>query len=31
LQPPRPEIIPSARLLQLAPEHDIEPDRDAAD
>jgi hypothetical protein len=30
LQPPRPEIIPSARLLQLA-EHDTEPDREAAD
>ena len=31
LQPPRPEIIPSARLLQLAAEHDTEPDREAAD
>ena len=31
LQPPRPEIIPSARLLQLAGEHDSEPDREAAD
>ena len=31
LQPPRPEIIPSARLLQLAAEHDSEPDREAAD
>ena len=30
LQPPRPEIIPSARLLQLAAEHDTEPDREAA-
>jgi hypothetical protein len=25
LQPPKPEIIPSARILQLAAEHDIEP------
>ena len=31
LQPPRPEIIPSARILQLAAEHDTEPDREAAD
>ena len=31
LQPPRPEIIPSERLLQLAAEHDSEPDREAAD
>ena len=31
LPPPRPEIIPSARLLQLAAEHDTEPDREAAD
>lgn len=31
LQPPRPEIIPSARLLQLAAEHDTEPDREAAE
>jgi TrwC relaxase/AAA domain len=31
LQPPRPEIIPSARLLQLAAEHDSELDREAAD
>ena len=31
LQPPRPEIIPSARLLELAAEHDSEPDREAAD
>ena len=30
LQPPKPEIIPSARILQLA-EHDTEPDREAAD
>jgi hypothetical protein len=31
LQPPRPEIIPLARLLQLAAERDTEPDREAAD
>jgi hypothetical protein len=31
LQPPRPEIIPSARLLQLVAEHDTEPDREAAE
>ena len=31
LQPPRPEIIPSARILQRAAEHDTEPDREAAD
>ena len=31
LQPPKPEIIPSARILQLAAEHDTEPDREAAD
>lgn len=31
LQPPRPEIITSARLLQLAAEHNTEPDREAAD
>jgi hypothetical protein len=31
LQAPRPEIIPSARLLQLAAEHDTEPDREAAE
>ena len=31
LQPPQPEIIPSARILQLAAEHDTEPDREAAD
>ena len=31
LQPPRPEIIPSARILQLAAEHDTEPDHEAAD
>ena len=26
LQPPKPEIIPSATILQLAAEHDIEPE-----
>jgi hypothetical protein len=26
LQPPKPEITPSARILQLATEHDIEPE-----
>ena len=26
LRPPKPEIIPSARILQLAAEHDIEPE-----
>jgi hypothetical protein len=31
LQPPRPEIIPSAGILQLAVEHDTEPDHEAAD
>ena len=31
LQPPKPEIIPSARILQLAAERDTEPDREAAD
>ena len=31
LQPPKPEIIPPARILQLAVEHDTEPDREAAD
>jgi uncharacterized protein YdbL (DUF1318 family) len=31
LQPPRPEIIPSVRLLEFAAEHDPEPDREAAD
>jgi hypothetical protein len=31
LQPPKPEIIPSARILQLAAEHDTEPDHEAAD
>ena len=31
LRPPKPEIIPSARILQLAAEHDTEPDREAAD
>ncbi len=31
LQPRKPEIIPSARILQLAAKHDTEPDREAAD
>jgi hypothetical protein len=31
LQPPKPEIIPSARILRLAAERDTEPDREAAD
>ena len=31
LQPPKPEIIPSARILQLAAEHAAEPDYEAAD
>ncbi len=31
LQPPKPEIVPSARILQLAAENDTEPDREAAD
>jgi hypothetical protein len=26
LQPPKPEITPSARILQLAVEHDVEPE-----
>jgi hypothetical protein len=26
LQPPKPEIIPSSTILQLAAEHDIEPE-----
>jgi hypothetical protein len=26
LQPPKPEIIPSARILELAAMHDIEPE-----
>jgi hypothetical protein len=26
LQPPKPEITPSATILQLAAEHDIEPE-----
>ena len=30
LQLPKPEIIPSARILQLAAEHGAEPDREAA-
>jgi hypothetical protein len=31
LQPPKPEIIPSDRILQLATEDDTEPDHEAAD
>jgi hypothetical protein len=31
LQPPKPEIIPSERILQLAAEHDTEPGHEAAD
>ena len=31
LQPPKPEIIPSARILQLAAEHDTEPGYEAAE
>lgn len=31
LQPPKPEINPSARILQLAAEHGTEPDHEAAD
>jgi hypothetical protein len=31
LRPPKPEIIPSARILQLAAEHDTEHDHEAAD
>ena len=31
LQPPRPEITPSARILQQTAEHDTEPDHEAAD
>jgi len=31
LQPPKPEIIPSARILQLAAEHAADPDYEAAD
>ena len=30
LQPPKPQITPSAKILQLA-EHDAEPDDEAAD
>jgi len=26
LQPPKPQITPSAEILQLAAEHDIEPE-----
>ena len=31
LQPPKPEIMPSDRILQLATERDTEPDHEAAD
>jgi hypothetical protein len=31
LQPPKPEIIPSERILQLAAEHDTEPGHEATD
>ena len=31
LQPPKPEITLSARILQLAAERDAEPDREAGD
>jgi hypothetical protein len=31
LQPPKPEIIPSTAILQLAAEHDTAPDHEAAD
>jgi hypothetical protein len=31
LKPPKPEIIPAARILQLVAEHDTEPDHEAAD
>ena len=31
LKPPKLEIIPAARILQLAAEHDTEPDHEAAD
>lgn len=31
LQPPKPEIIPSERILQLASEHDTEPGHEAGD
>jgi hypothetical protein len=31
LKPPKPEIIPAARILQLAAEHDTQPDHEAAD
>ena len=31
LQPPKPEIIPAARILQLAAEHDTEPGYEAAE
>jgi hypothetical protein len=31
LRPSKPQIIPSARLLQLAAGHDTDPDHEAAD
>jgi hypothetical protein len=31
LRPPKPEIFPSARILQLSAEHDTGPDREATD
>ncbi len=31
LKPPKPEIIPAARILQLTAEYDTEPDHEAAD
>ena len=31
LQPPKPEIVPSTMILQVAAEHDTEPDLEAAD
>jgi len=31
LHPPKPEIIPSDKILQLATEHETEPDHEAAD
>jgi hypothetical protein len=31
LKPPKPEIVPAARILQPAAEHDTEPDHEAAD
>jgi hypothetical protein len=31
LQPPKPEIVPSITIPQVAAEHDTEPDHEAAD